>query len=146
MGMTPDWKDKESPIRLHLLYATKHEFKLDAQKQAALKELVLEELKQGVIRVIHHNAVMMYNPIVPVRKSGSQRKITDCRHLNSEQKDMYFKMEGPEQLTLDAQKHENGGITAYGFSLRLHLLYATKREFRLVRSGMQLDRSLYQRN
>jgi hypothetical protein len=62
-----------------------------AQKQAALKELVQEELKQGVIRVINHKAVMMYNPIFPVPKSDGQRKVTDCRHLNEEQKDIHFK-------------------------------------------------------
>jgi hypothetical protein len=65
---------------------------------------MLEELKQGVIRVIHHNAVIMYNPIFPVPKSDGQRKVTDWSKLNDGQKDVHFKMEGPEQLILLAQR------------------------------------------
>jgi hypothetical protein len=86
MGMTSDWKDEGSLIRLHLLYASKHEYQLDAQKQAALKELVPEELKKGVIRAISHKPLRMYNPIFPVLKSDGHRKVTDCRHLNEEQR------------------------------------------------------------
>jgi hypothetical protein len=69
MGMTPDWKDEGSSFRLHMLYATKHEFKLDAQKHTALKELMLEELRQEVIWIINRNAVRIYSPILPVSKS-----------------------------------------------------------------------------
>jgi hypothetical protein len=104
MGMTPDWLE-ESPRRLHRRFNSKHEFHLEAKKEAALRELIAEELKQRVIRVINHSAVKMYNPIFPVPKSdGSQRKVTDCRNLNDEQKDILFKMEGPEQVIQMAQR------------------------------------------
>jgi hypothetical protein len=45
MGMISYWKGRDCPIRVHLLYVTKREFKLDAQKHTALKEDVLEELR-----------------------------------------------------------------------------------------------------
>jgi hypothetical protein len=47
---------------------------------------------------------MTYNPIFSVPRSDGQRKVTVCRKLNDGQKDVPFKMEGPEQLILLAER------------------------------------------
>jgi hypothetical protein len=41
-----------------------------------------EELRQRAVRVINHIAMMMYNHIFIVPRSGGQRKATELLHTN----------------------------------------------------------------
>jgi hypothetical protein len=52
--------------------------------------------------------VKLYNPTFPVPKKGSEewRKVRDLRILNSYQKDIHFKMEGPEDLIHVARRYD----------------------------------------
>jgi hypothetical protein len=110
MGMTHDWSETDPPPD----WLTNpdppryYEYTGDPTHEEAFWKLVKEELDQKLIRIVHHNFVKLYNPSFPVPKKGSDswRKVLDLRVLNLFQKDIHFKMEGPEDLIQMARKDD----------------------------------------
>jgi hypothetical protein len=105
-GMTPDWMDEDAPSRLQQLFQFS-EYKASVEKENAYDLLLQEEIAQNIVVQIHHNAVRFYNKTHVVPKKGNKwRKVLNCQIVNSFQKDIHFKMEGPEDIIRMAQRFD----------------------------------------
>jgi hypothetical protein len=102
----PDWLTNPESIRYR-------EYTGDPVREEAFHKLIMAELDQKIIKIVHHNFVKLYNPTFPTPKKGSEnwRKVLDLRTLDEYQKDIHFKMEGPEDLIHMARKNDLCDIT-----------------------------------
>ena len=106
IGMTPDWRSESAPAEIAMINPF-HEFKSNMERENAYAALLQEELDQRIVVQVHHSAVLLYNPSFVVPKpNGKWRKVLDCRILNFFQKDIHFKMEGPEDIITMAQQND----------------------------------------
>jgi hypothetical protein len=109
-GMPALWKDPtESPRRL-LELRTTLEYHLDEEREKAYADLVMEELKEGVIVPIPWDQVKFASPMFVIKKPKKLkdaiqewRKIHDLRTVNAEMIDIHFRMQGPDTVQELAQ-------------------------------------------
>jgi hypothetical protein len=99
--MLPYWDD---PVKAEQRCAEAktmrtNRFKYVTEKEAFAK-LPWEELTQGIVVPIDFADARFVSPssVVPKKKPGEWRKILDLRFVNALQKDIHFRMEGPETV------------------------------------------------
>jgi hypothetical protein len=108
-GMLPFWKDGDSSRRLQAISIPPDRC-FGAEMEAAFMSLINQELLEGIIVKIDRAQVKHCSPTFPVKKKKKKdknrkdqeqaqveefRKVPDCQILNSEQRPIHFKMDGP---------------------------------------------------
>jgi ribonuclease HI len=138
-GITAEWKDEESERRLQLRQRVAP-YRPPRALVPEFEKLLEEEIREGVVKEIEEAEVRWVNPtfLVPKARTGSYRKILDCRTLNEELCLVHFKMESPE--TVRALIQEGDWATSLDIksafnhvpahpSLRPYLAFAYRRKF-----------------
>ncbi|KAA6398824.1 MAG: hypothetical protein EZS28_005653, partial [Streblomastix strix] len=75
------------------------DFKGTFLEREKLRNIIFQELKDGVIRVAKSGEVRFLSPVhVVPKKGGKWRKILDCRELNRQLRIESFKMDGIQQI------------------------------------------------
>jgi ribonuclease HI len=105
-GVTAEWRDPDSATRLRER-AWPRQFNGSVEQIRIYRELLREELQQGVVKLTSRDQVAWANPtfIVP-KKCGGGRKILDCSILNEFVKDRSFRMEDAAVVCQLAQAND----------------------------------------
>jgi hypothetical protein len=105
MGMTTDWINDQAPTEI-TSKSHYREYRDNQEKEDAYEALLQEELAQKIVQKVNHAYVRCYNHSFAVLKPSrgdlsappKYRKVLDARLVNFFQKNIHFKMEGPEDI------------------------------------------------
>jgi hypothetical protein len=98
-GVTAEWRNQTAA---ELLRARRwpQPYRGSSELTEIYRDLLTEELEQGIVRRIPENEVAWSNPTFIIRKkTGEGRKILDCSILNDYLQDRTFKMEDVRTIT-----------------------------------------------